>query len=289
MDQPKQDKKVPNCQQILTSGHRCKCPALRTAVLCYYHQRDLQRRRILEKAREVKRNYAAHRESRPEDELSTEIVESLALPALDDRASIQVACTNIMRAAYCDHISLAKARIMMRAVTEANLNIRRGRILDEYKQPILDADPEPIQPMGDSDGCVLPEERMMKKAIVDIRRTNAERADADIAAARARGEDPAPRPLTPEEEKRAALQAARAAHLQEADDFWAEAMAVSPPDSDQLRHAQHQRALIAAEIAAQAGEPVPPPAGMPVPQTLSEGHGFTGCGKTRCNFHKNVV
>jgi hypothetical protein len=251
-----QPQSVRTCQQVLTNGHLCKCPALRTASLCYYHHRDLQRRRIIEKAREVQRSYDKHRESRTEEEFNAEVVESLDLPALDDRASIQVACTNVMRAVYCNHITAAKARIMMRAITEANLCLRRGNLLDEYKQPVLECDPEPIAPLGDSDGCVLPEQRELKKAIVDNRRHNAARADAEIAAARARGEDPAPRPLTPEEEQQRALDAERERSFLEMDALYAQVMATHPPESEFYQRAQRDRAYLAAHRA-QPGTAVP--------------------------------
>lgn len=196
---------VPICRQILTSGHYCKCPAMRSGVFCYYHNRQRQRRRIFEKAQEIQRHYDQKRDARTEEEFNHEVVFSLQLPELDDRASIHVACSNIIRALYCDHISIAKARVMMRAIAEANLSLRRGSVLDDYKQPILESDPEPLAPLGDSDGCVLPEERGKKQAIVEGRRLEAERADREIAAARARGESPAPRPLTPEEQQALAL------------------------------------------------------------------------------------
>ncbi|HUR36446.1 MAG TPA: hypothetical protein VM009_01430, partial [Terriglobales bacterium] len=177
------------------------------------------------------------------------------------------ACTNLVRAVYCDHISLAKARIMMRAITEANLSLRRGSILSEYRQPVLEMDPEPIPALGDEDGCVLPEQRGLKQAIVEGRRANAERADAEIAAARARGESPAPRPLTPEEQKAATVKAQRAAQneaferefLQMCTD--AEAAGLL---TDTMRH---QRSRIEAKRSSQVAQP---PSAVKAPTAVTQ-------------------
>jgi len=267
-----QPQPVRSCQQVLTNGHLCKCPAMRTSSLCYYHHRDLQRRHILEQARDVKRSYDKKRESRTEDEFDSEVVEALDLPALDDRASIQVACTNIMRAVYCNHISPAKARIMMRAVTEANLCLRRGDPLNEFRQPVIESDPHPIARLGDEDGCILPEERVKKNSLVKARREEAARLDAEIAAARARGEDPPPRPLTPEEEKEATLEAHRAENDLALRDFWQGALAHCEPDSMQERHARNELALVDVRISTRkAQRKTPAHSSQPVlqPETAS--------------------
>lgn len=69
------------CRHILTSGHKCKAPALRGQAFCYYHT-------------------AARRYSRT----STTSAEPLLLPSTEDTAGVQLAINQVLR-------SLASQRI----------------------------------------------------------------------------------------------------------------------------------------------------------------------------------
>jgi hypothetical protein len=160
---------VTTCKQIMASGRYCECPALRDAQFCYYHQRDRQRRANLRTARRVKNFSDPQRDSyRPLDALNSEIFESLDLPALDDPAAIQVCFTNIMRAVYADHISLKKAGLMLNSVHGAARNLHRHKLFSADLQPSDLTDPEPIPPLGDEEGYVLPQEAICKKTRAEV-------------------------------------------------------------------------------------------------------------------------
>ena len=63
------------CRHILTSGHKCKAPALRGQAYCYYHT--------------AARRYA---------NTSTTSAEPLLLPSTDDAAGVQIATNQVLRA-----------------------------------------------------------------------------------------------------------------------------------------------------------------------------------------------
>src|SRR6476659_4553200 len=62
------------CRHILTSGHKCKAPALRGKAFCYFHT-------------------AARRYSR----ISTTSAAPLLLPSTEDAAGVQLAINQILR------------------------------------------------------------------------------------------------------------------------------------------------------------------------------------------------
>ncbi len=62
------------CRHILTSGHKCKAPALRGQAFCYFHTAD--------------RRYAT---------TSTAAVDPLLLPTIEDTAGVQVAINQVFR------------------------------------------------------------------------------------------------------------------------------------------------------------------------------------------------
>jgi hypothetical protein len=69
------------CRHILTSGHKCKSPALRGQAYCYFHTAD--------------RRYAT---------TSTAAIDPLLIPNIEDAAGVQVAINQVFR-------SLASRRI----------------------------------------------------------------------------------------------------------------------------------------------------------------------------------
>ena len=69
------------CRHILTSGHKCKSPALRGKSFCHFHVAD--------------RRYAT---------TSTALVDPLMLPTIEDAAGVQIAINQVFR-------SLATRRI----------------------------------------------------------------------------------------------------------------------------------------------------------------------------------
>jgi hypothetical protein len=62
------------CRHILTSGHKCKSPALRGQHFCYFHAAD--------------RRYAT---------TSTAIVDPLLIPTIEDTAGVQIAINQVFR------------------------------------------------------------------------------------------------------------------------------------------------------------------------------------------------
>jgi hypothetical protein len=106
----------------MTTARLCQCPAIKSTRFCVNHSDDLQRRRNLAKARQLKR--ARDGADRPLDALNAEIFESLELPALEEAADIAVVLSNTTRLLGGGHISTRKAEAIITACRIAGVNLR---------------------------------------------------------------------------------------------------------------------------------------------------------------------
>lgn len=133
----------PICQHVKTNGSVCESPALKDSSFCYFHQRDRQRLRNLQQAREVKLSRSRGRGT--EDDLNAEILESLQLPLLEDPAAIQVVLTNVARAIAGHHIAERRAALLLYGLQIAVSNVARVRTAPSSNDrfALNDADPIP--------------------------------------------------------------------------------------------------------------------------------------------------
>jgi hypothetical protein len=135
--------KYPICQHVKTNGSVCESPALKDSLFCYFHQRDRQRLRNLQQAREVKLSRSRGRST--EDDLNAEILESLQLPMLEDPAAIQVALSNVARAIAGHHIAERRAALLLYGlqIAVSNVGHLRLRLGGSDRIALNDADPIP--------------------------------------------------------------------------------------------------------------------------------------------------
>jgi hypothetical protein len=131
----------PTCNHIHEDGALCGSPSLTGKRLCYFHQRDFDRRRNLSQARDVKTTYYS-RQVPPE--VDAEILESLQFPLLEDAASIQVAISTILRAVAADHIALSRARVMLYAIRLAAANLQEFHAEGAQPANLATMDPAPL-------------------------------------------------------------------------------------------------------------------------------------------------
>jgi hypothetical protein len=103
------------CRHIHTLGHRCRAAALRGADLCYYHTRT----RIQAPASGRSGTFAA--------------------PCVEDRASIQLALSDLLARIAGGDIDLHRADRLLKVLREASLNLSR-------RTPATSADPATPQP-----------------------------------------------------------------------------------------------------------------------------------------------
>jgi hypothetical protein len=76
------------CRHILTSGHKCKSPALRGQPFCYFHA--------------AARRYAS---------ISTTSVDPLPLPSTEDAAGVKIALNQVLRAFASHRIDRRQAGV----------------------------------------------------------------------------------------------------------------------------------------------------------------------------------
>jgi hypothetical protein len=138
---------IRKCAQVGVNGAICKSPALRENKLCYYHNRDQQRRVVFQQARQMKlskdfADYPAQQEL-----LNPEILEALDLPALDDAASIQVALTSVYRALLSGHIDTKRGGLVLYALQIAAANIQNAVLRPLTNDQVAAEDAQPIAPL----------------------------------------------------------------------------------------------------------------------------------------------
>ncbi|MGH9532101.1 MAG: hypothetical protein ACRD2Q_06880 [Terriglobales bacterium] len=131
----------PTCNHVRTNGTVCQSPALRESNFCYFHQRERQRQDNLRQARTVKLSTKVP----ARDDMDAEILESLALPVLEDAAAIQVAASAVVQAIASNHIRPRRAGLLLYALQIAALNLPRVRLNLYETDPIAATDPEPIE------------------------------------------------------------------------------------------------------------------------------------------------
>ncbi len=134
---------VPTCNQVRTNGALCGSPRLKDGLYCYFHQRDHQRLHNLSQARTVKLSTKAP----DRDDMDAEILESLALPVLEDANAIQVAMTTVLRAFAGNHIRPRRAGILVYGLAVAASNLPRLRLNLYQDDQVAARDPEPIKPL----------------------------------------------------------------------------------------------------------------------------------------------
>ena len=134
---------VPTCNHVRTSGTLCGSPSLKGCHYCYFHQRDRQRQDNLRQARTVKLST----KTPGRDDMDAEILESLALPVLEDANAIQVAMTTVLRAFASNHIRPRRAGILVYGLAVAASNLPRLRLNLYGTDSIASSDPEPIEPL----------------------------------------------------------------------------------------------------------------------------------------------
>ena len=128
------------CNHVHTNGSVCQSPALKGGLYCYFHQRDRQRLDNLRQARTVKLSTKVP----ARDDMDAEILESLALPVLEDAAAIQVAASALIRAVTSNHISERRAGLALYGLQIAAMNLPRVRLRLFDTDAIAANDPEPI-------------------------------------------------------------------------------------------------------------------------------------------------
>lgn len=111
----------PECRHILPSGSKCHAPALRGKALCYHHYRT---RDLVEANRARKR--------------------SVALPPLEDRASIQMALNQVFSALAASKIDVRLAGLYFYGINIAAQNLTRA---EQFPSP--DPVELTIEPSGD--------------------------------------------------------------------------------------------------------------------------------------------
>lgn len=93
------------CRHIRTNGRRCKAPALREELWCYFHHRL----------------HARHRQVRPIGTVPGP--DALDLPAIEDNDSIQVALSLVVNALAGGKLDEKRARAIFLGLTLANRNL----------------------------------------------------------------------------------------------------------------------------------------------------------------------
>jgi hypothetical protein len=115
------------CRHILTSGYKCKSPALRGQPFCYFHTAD--------------RRYAT---------TNTASVDSLQLPTIEDAAGVQVAINQVFRALASHRIDRRQAGVYFYGLQIA---ARLARKSDEKPSESVRETSE------DAEGCTLAPEK----------------------------------------------------------------------------------------------------------------------------------
>ena len=105
------------CSHIKVNGVRCGSPSLRQEVFCYFHQRMIRGVRTPPNSR----------------------IHPIAM--LEDQESIQASLMEIINALVRNHIDVARARLILRAVSIAARHANRARF-GWYKEEMVKQVPE---------------------------------------------------------------------------------------------------------------------------------------------------
>jgi hypothetical protein len=136
---------VPICRHIKSDGLQCRGVALKSSVFCYFH-------RNLHRSHDLYRDKAHFQSAQMRHD------PFLKLPAVEDRASIQLAISSVINALATGCIDEKRAYALLNGLRLASSNARGLRIVrrpthmvrDVYKEswtPIPEANPD-IAPPG---------------------------------------------------------------------------------------------------------------------------------------------
>jgi hypothetical protein len=101
---------IPLCTHIKTDGFICQSPALRGKALCYHHGRPRSAPKATSSARSTSRR--------------APYLGEIYLPPLHDAESIAHAMSNICQAVVHCHIPLSRARLLLKAIDIARIELR---------------------------------------------------------------------------------------------------------------------------------------------------------------------
>jgi hypothetical protein len=148
---------APTCTHARANGDGCKALAMNGKILCYFHQRELDRRLRIERNHDYRRNRINTGYGRdlykmlPDgqtliDDNSAALFNALQLPSFEDADGIQIALSAIFRALATRQIEHRTARLML-----ADLKIA-ARNLKNVQTPYRDT-----KVYQESDNAPLPE------------------------------------------------------------------------------------------------------------------------------------
>ena len=104
---------APRCEKVREDGTVCGCPKMKGYSYCYAHERMLQ--------------------AKPR---------KLALPALEDANSIQLAIMLVQKALIDDEISEKKAGLLLYSMQIAASNVSKTTFISEYDKEVVTEMPE---------------------------------------------------------------------------------------------------------------------------------------------------
>src|SRR5579859_3242306 len=169
------------CQKIKSNGTLCQAYAMNGSDYCYFHNRMQQRHdnwsRALGQRRYDVANFNGHHRMKPVpgaegklwfDDLAAEVLETLQLPDLEDKASIQIALNSIMRGVLTQLVTPAQARVLLYMVQLSMHNLKGPELLpDRRHNTTVISDPTPIHKMREPTPEQL--QAMRRDIIGDIR------------------------------------------------------------------------------------------------------------------------
>jgi hypothetical protein len=134
--QPEPARKRYLCRHIHTAGHRCGSPSLRGENFCYYHHASRPQRR------------PDHDYIHPNS--------TFDLPSFEDRLSIQLALGELARRICQNQIDHDRARLLLRAIRIASINLPREprlktepKAIPQVEEIELDSTHGPIAPVAE--------------------------------------------------------------------------------------------------------------------------------------------
>ena len=145
------------CQHILTTGLRCKSPALRTDDFCYFHTAFRRQQRELASERNrppefIAPNFNSNGDFtsmgpvRPRDiEFTRGVIRKpmeVDLGLLEDAAAIQLAISNVLQALDIGRLETRRASVLLYGLQLASNN---ARLLPETETAAQTREPAPVE------------------------------------------------------------------------------------------------------------------------------------------------
>ncbi len=165
-----------HCRHVHPSGHRCGSPALRGEPFCYHHH--------------TTRAAAAPRDPFPR---------SLLIPALEDRATLQLALSKVLDQVANGMLDLPSARVLLYGLQIAQSNLPPHKLAPKATETVeeitLDERLQPLAP--EQEFLAAPHERTLEEILVEQwEQDKAERAE-EQAAREAHGGNRYPAAIVP--------------------------------------------------------------------------------------------